>query len=61
MGIEEANDRGCGDLPTLQPRPDQAFPPAVADDLHQAWVSLADILVQVELEFHCGDTEKFQA
>lgn len=60
MGIKEADNRCRGDLPTLQPRPDQAFPPAVADDLHQARVSLADVLVQVELEFHCGDTEKFQ-
>lgn len=53
MGIKEANHRGGGDLPTLQPCPDQAFSPAVADNLHEAWVPLVDVLVQVELEFHC--------
>lgn len=54
VGVEEAHDRGRGDLPALQASPDQAFSPAVSDDFHKARVPLADVLVQVELEFHCG-------
>lgn len=59
VGIKEADDWGRGGLPALQPCPDQPFPPAVADDLHQAWVPLTDVLVQVELELHCGAHRRF--
>lgn len=54
VGVKEAHDRRRGDLPALQPSPDQAFSPAVSDDFHKARVPLADVLVQVELELHCG-------
>lgn len=54
VGVEEADHRGRGRLPALQPRPDQAFPPVVADDLHQARVPPVHILVQAVLELHCS-------
>lgn len=50
--VKEAHDRRRGRVPAVYSGSDQALPLAVPHDLHQARVTLVDILVQVEFQFH---------
>lgn len=58
VSIKEAHDGRRGGVPAVYPGSDQALPLAVPHDLHQARVALADVLVQVELQFHWKRPEK---
>lgn len=58
MGIKETYNRGGCSIPTVYPGSDQAFPLTVADDLHQTWVTLVHILVQIELQLHWKNKRK---
>lgn len=51
--VEEAHHRRRGRVPAVDSGSDQALPLAVPHDLHQTWVTLVDVLVQVEFQFHC--------
>lgn len=46
--VKEAYNRRRGCVPAVYSGPDQALPLAVPHDLHQAWVTFVDVLVQVE-------------
>ena len=51
--IKEAHHGGSGRVPAVYPRSNQTLSLAVPHNLHQAWVTLVHILVQIKLQLHC--------